>query len=121
MPAEVTADVHLAVERIRHTLGRRPVPTIELYEVLNGKPVEVSIPELVAEPHRFEGRAVRVCGLAEPLPDGRGLTLSDEGKELWAVPQPEIEAVVRSLVRDWRGREVEVAGVVKRRPVTASS
>jgi hypothetical protein len=30
------------------------------------------------------------------------------------VPQPEIEAVVQSLVRDWLGQEVEVAGVVKR-------
>jgi hypothetical protein len=115
VPAEVTNDVRLAVERIRDTLGQHPVPSIELYEALNGKPVEVSIPELVEEPHRFEGRAVRVYGLAEPLPDGRGLTLSDEGRKLRAVPQPEIEAVVGSLVRDWRGQEVEVAGVVKRR------
>lgn len=120
VPAEVAADVRLAVERIRKTLGRRPVPTIELYEALNGKPVEVSIPELVADPHRFMGRAVRVYGVAEPLPDGRGLALSDEGHELRAVPQPEIEAVVSSRIRDWRGQEVEVAGVVKRRPDAAT-
>jgi hypothetical protein len=58
--------------------------------------------------------------VADPLPDGRGLKLTEEGSELRAVPQPEIEAVVRSLARDWRGEEVEVAGVLKRRPAASA-
>ena len=111
VPAEVTADVRLAVERIRNALGRRPVPSVELYEALNGKPVEISIPELLAAPDLFVGRAVRVRGVAEPLPQGRGLMLSEGGSDLVAVPQREIEAIVQSLARDWRGQEVEVAGV----------
>jgi hypothetical protein len=78
--------------------------------------MDISIPELLEAADLFAGRAVRVRGVAEPLPDGRGLKLTDEGSELRVVPQPEIETVVRSLARDWRGQEVEVAGVVKRRP-----
>jgi hypothetical protein len=113
VPSEVTADVRLAVERIRHALGRRPVPSIELYEALNGKPVEISIPELLASGGLYAGRAVRVHGVAELLPEGRGLQLTDEGSVLRAIPQPEIEAVFRSLAPDWRGQEVEVAGVLK--------
>jgi hypothetical protein len=120
VPTEVTADVRLAVERIRQTLGRRPVPSVELYEALSGKPVEVSIAELRADPHAFEGRAVRVHGVAQPLPGGQGFLLTDEGSELRAVPQPEIEAVVSSLLRDWRGQEVEVAGVVKPAPAPSA-
>lgn len=120
VPGEVTADVRLAVERIRHALGRRPAPSVELYEALNGRPVEVSIAELFAAPDLFQSRAVRVRGVAEPLPQGRGLKLSDEGCELLAVPQPEIEPIVQSLVRDWRGQEVEVAGVLRRRSAAPS-
>lgn len=117
VPGDVTADVRLGVERIRNALGRRPVPSVELYEALNGKPVEISIPELLAAPDLFVGRAVRVRGVAEPLPQGRGLRLSEDGSELVAVPQREIEATVQSLLRDWRGQEVEVAGVLRRGPV----
>jgi hypothetical protein len=120
VPLEVTADVRLAVERIRNALGRRPAPSVELYEALNGRPVEVTIAELLETPEQYEGRAVRVRGVAEPLPQGRGLKLVDEGSELLAVPQPEIAAVVQSLARDWRGQEVEVAGALRRRS-TASA
>ena len=79
VPSEVTADVRLAVERIRHALGRRPVPSVELYEALNGKPTEISISELLAAGGVYAGRAVRVRGVAELLPDGRGLKLTEEG------------------------------------------
>jgi hypothetical protein len=57
---------------------------------------------------------VRVRGTAELLPRGRGLKLVDEGVELRVVPQPELEAVVQAQLTQWRGQEVEVAGVVKR-------
>jgi hypothetical protein len=120
VPSEVTADVRLAVERIRQALGRRPAPSVELYEALNGRPVEVSIAELLADPDLFMGRAVRVSGVAEPLPRGQGLRLSDGGGEVFAAPQPEIGDLTQALVRDWRGQEVEVAGVLRRRPATAA-
>jgi hypothetical protein len=114
VPGEVTADVRLAVDRIRQALGRRPVPSVQLYEALHGRPVELSIAELLANPGPLEGHAVRVRGVAEQLPRGRGLALADEGDKVRVVPQPELDAVVRSLVRDWIGHEVEVAGVLKR-------
>ena len=114
VPGEVTADVRLAVQRVRAALGRPPAPSVELYEALNGRPVEVTIAELLEELGLFAGRAVRVRGTAEPLPQGRGLKLVDEGVELRVVPQPELEAVVQAQLREWRGHEVEVAGVVKR-------
>ena len=47
VPSEITADVRLGVDRIRQALGRAPVPSVELYEALHGRPVEVSIPELL--------------------------------------------------------------------------
>ncbi len=114
VPSEIAADVRLGVDRIRQALGRAPVPSVELYEALHGRPVEVSIPELLAQPGPLEGHAVRVRGLAEQLPHGRGLVLAEEGGRVRIVPQPEIEAVVQSLLRDWLGQEVEVTGVLKR-------
>jgi hypothetical protein len=114
VPGEVTADVRLAVDRIRQALGRRPVPSVQLYEALHGRAVQVSIAELLADPGPLEGHAVRVRGVAEQLPRGRGLALVDGSATVRVVPQPELEAVVRSLVRDWIGQEIEVAGVLKR-------
>jgi len=114
VPLEVAADVRLGVDRMRQALGRAPVPSVELHEALHGPPVEVSIPELLAQPGPLEGRAVRVRGVVEQLPHGRGLVLGEEGGRVRIVPQPEIEAVVRSLLRDWLGQEVEVTGVLKR-------
>ena len=119
VPGEVSGDVRLAVERIREALGRTPAPSVELHEALSGRPIDVSIADLLADPGPFEGRAVRVRGVVEILPDRQGLALGDEGGRLRVAPQPELADVVASLVRDWKGQEVEVAGVLKRR--TASS
>jgi hypothetical protein len=113
-PVEVTADVRLAAERVRQALGRRPPPSVALYEALHGRPVDLSVAELLDEPAPLLGRAVRVRGVADPLPRGSGLRLRDEDAELRAVPQPELEALVQSAARDWRGREVEVTGVLSR-------
>jgi hypothetical protein len=120
VPSEVAADVRLGVDRIRQALGRTPVPSVEFYEALHGQPVEVSIPELLAQPGPLEGRAVRVRGVAEQLPHGRGLVLAEEGRTVRIVPQPEIAPVVQSLVRDWLGQEVEVAGILKRAAAPAA-
>jgi Big-like domain-containing protein len=114
VPSEIAADVRLGVDRIRQALGRTPVPSVELYEALHGRAMDVSIPELLAEPGPLEGHAVRLRGVAEQLPHGRGLVLAEEGAKVRVVPRPEIEAVVQSLVRDWLGQEVEVTGVLKR-------
>jgi hypothetical protein len=114
VPGEVMADVRLGVDRIRRVLGRAPVPSVELHEALRGPAVELSIPELLADPGPLEGRAVRVRGVVELLPHEQGLALGDEDARIRIVPQPEFEAVVQSLARDWRGRELEVAGVLRR-------
>ena len=114
VPGEVSGDVRLAVERIREALGRTPAPSVELHEALSGRPVDVSITDLLADPGPFEGRAVRVRGVVEVLPGRQGLALGDEGGRLRVAPQPELADVVASLARDWKGQEVEVAGVLKR-------
>jgi hypothetical protein len=114
VPSEVTNDVRLGVERIREALGRRPAPSVKLYEALNGRPVEVSIADVVANPAPLEGRSVRVHGIAGALPHDLGLALTDEGSALRVVPQPELESLLPTLVRAWRGQEVEVSGVLRR-------
>jgi hypothetical protein len=96
------------------------VPSASFYEALHGRPVEVSIAELLGQPGPLEGRAVRVRGVAEQLPRGRGLALAEEGVRIRIVPQPEIAAVVQSLVRDWLGQEVEVTGALKRAEAPAT-
>jgi hypothetical protein len=114
VPADVLADVRLAVERVRATLGRPALPGVEVYEALHGRPVPVGIGELLENPGVFEDRAVRVRGIAEPLSKVSALDLADGDSRLRIVPQPEIAAVVAAAERDWKGREVEVAGVVRR-------
>lgn len=114
VPGEVTADVRLAVDRMRQALGRTPVPSVALHEALSGPAVEVSIAELLADAGRLEGCAVRVRGVVEQLPHGQGLALGEGDARVRIVPQPELAEVVESLARDWRGREVELAGVLRR-------
>jgi hypothetical protein len=114
VPEEVSGDVRLAVERIREALGRIPAPSVELHEALSGRPIDVSIADLLADPGLFEGRAVRVRGVVEVLPGRHGLALGDEGGRLRVAPQPELADIVASLARDWKGQEVEVTGVLKR-------
>ena len=120
VPGEVSGDVRLAVERIREVLGRTPAPSVELHEALSGRPIEVSIPDLLGNPGALEGRAVRVRGVVEVLPDRQGLALLEEGWRLRVAPQPELADVVASLVPDWKGQEVEVAGVLRRRAASAA-
>jgi hypothetical protein len=113
VPGDVLADVRAAVERVRGSLGRPALPGTAVFEVLHGLPVEVGVAELLENPGPFEGRAVRVRGVAELLPRG-ALALVDGDARLRAVPQPEIASVAGAAMREWRGREVELAGVVRR-------
>ena len=114
VPAEVSADLRLAVERLRGALGRRAVPSAAVYEALHGVPLEVSVEELSASPALLEGRAVRVRGVAEPLAGRGGIALVDGDARVRVVPEPEIAALVRATSRGWAGEEIEVAGVVRR-------
>jgi hypothetical protein len=50
VPGEVSRDVRLAVERLREVLGRTPAPSVELHEALSGRPVEVPVADLLANP-----------------------------------------------------------------------
>jgi hypothetical protein len=115
VPREVTFDVRRAAERIRRWLGRTALPTVQAYEALHGRPVEVGVAELLDDPGRFEGRAVRVRGVARTA-HGRGIELADGDSSLPIVPQPEIAAVVDAAAGSWRGLELEVSGVVRRMP-----
>jgi hypothetical protein len=120
VPGEVSRDVRLAAERIREVMGRTPAPSVELHEALSGRPMEISISELLENAGPLEGRAVRVRGVVEVMPDKQGLALAGEGGRLRVAPQPELADVVASLVRDWQGQEVEVAGVLRRRAAAAA-
>ena len=113
VPPEVLSDVRRASERVRASLGRPALPGVDVLEALHGRPVEVGIAELLENPGALEGRAVRVRGVAEPLPRG-GFVLAEGDARLRVVPQPEIADVVGAAIRDWRGQEIEVAGVVRR-------
>jgi hypothetical protein len=121
VPSEITSDVRRAVERIRQGLGRVALPSVQTYEAMHGRPVEVGIAELLDNPGLLEGRAVRVRGLARSLPGNRGLELADGEAHLRVAPQPEIAATVGAAARDWQGREVEVSGVVTRVPGSADA
>ena len=115
VPREVTLDVRRAAERIRRWLGRTALPAVQVYEALHGRPVEVGVAELLDDPGRFEGRAVRVRGVARTA-QGRGIELADGDSSLPIVPQPEIAALVDAALGGWRGLELEVSGVVRRMP-----
>ncbi len=114
VPAEVSADVRLAVERVQRALGRRAVPSAAVYEALHGSPIEVTVEELSASSAPLEGRAVRVRGVAEPLPGRGGIALVDGDSRVRVVPEPEVAPLVRVASRGWAGEEIEVAGVVRR-------
>jgi len=116
VPGDVAAAVGLAVERVRASLGRPALPAVAVFEALHGRPVEAGLDELLGKAGLFEGRAVRVRGTAEPLPNGRGIDLADGQARVRAVPQPEVAAVADTAMREWKGREVEVAGVLRRAP-----
>jgi hypothetical protein len=119
VPVEVTSDVRLAVERIRQGLGRTARPAVQVYEALHGRPVAIGIAELIDDPGPLEGRAVRVRGIAGSAPRNHGIELADGDARLAVVPQPELAALVGAAAREWQGKEVEVAGVLRRVPGSA--
>ncbi len=85
VPGEVSGDVRLAVERIREVLGRTPAPSVELHEALSGRPIEVSIPDLLESPGALEGRERYGCeGSSRSCPIGRASLFSRrDGGSAW--------------------------------------
>ena len=116
-----SGDVRLAVERIREVLGRTPAPSVELHEALSGRPVEVSIADAARERPALS-RAVR-CGCAgssRSCPTGRGSHSTTRDGRLGSRRSRSSPTSWRPSCRDWKGQEVEVAGVLRRRAASAA-
>lgn len=96
--------------------GDRPVSAVEaLHRALYGAPAEIPLAELLATPTEFEGRAVRTRGRFGNAPgrkDGYGLAAASGTVRL--EPEAALAARMRARAEGWRGREVELTGVLFR-------
>jgi hypothetical protein len=118
LPPEVRNDVNTAVALIRQALGRGPSPAGALQEALHGRPIDVSVQDLLEFPSAYLARTVRLRGRIQKA-QVRSATyrLVDGGDEVLATPLEELAAVVGAQVRNQEGLEVEITGVLKRLPV----
>lgn len=113
VPAEVSADLRLALERVQRALERPALPSAAVQEALHGSPRDVAVADLLEAAAAHEARAVRVRGVVERARD-RGLVLVDGEARVRVAPSPELAALVEAAGRDWIGEEVEFAGVFRR-------
>jgi hypothetical protein len=118
---EAAADVQLAVERVRRALGRPVLPTVAVYEALYGRPSDVPLAELLANPGAHQQEAVRVRGTVTLVAEGKDLELRDGEARVALRPQPEIAMLVRAASRAWKDREVHVTGVLGRVAASAEA
>ena len=113
LPKEVVADTQKAVDLIREAMGRTPAPAEALREVLQGRPVDATLAELLAEPGAFVTEPVRVRARLARGGPAAGFRLEDEGKSVTLVPEPSAEARLGAAVA-WVGQDVEIVGRLKR-------
>ena len=113
LPKEVQADTQKAVDLIREAMGRQPAPAAMLREVLQGRPEDATVPELLHEPGAFVSGPVRVRARLQRATSGEGLRLEEEGASLALVPEPSAEARLGVAVA-WVGQDVEVVGRLRR-------
>jgi hypothetical protein len=118
---EAAADVQLAVERLQRALGRPALPTVAVYEALYGRPSDVPLAELLANPGAHQQEAVRVRGTVELAAAGKGLELADGQARVALRPRPEIAMLVQAASPGWKGREVTLTGVLGRVPGAAEA
>jgi len=85
---------------------------IDRYEYQFGRPVDVTLNDLINNPSSYEGRAVKTRGNIDM---GTSLqptyVMRDTFGAIMLAPVPEAEENFRVDVRTWIGREVQVTGV----------
>ncbi|HET9317295.1 MAG TPA: Ig-like domain-containing protein [Vicinamibacteria bacterium] len=86
------------------------------YDVMYGKPIDVTLSDLAMNPEMYESRAVRTHGRLERSFDNRDLYyLRDLNAAVTLVPVQDIRAPFETEARTWMGLEIEVTGVVAAR------
>jgi hypothetical protein len=119
IPKDVQADTQKAVDLVREAMGRQPAPAEMLREVLQGRPVDASVTELLQEPGGFVSSPVRVrARLARAADSEQGLRLEEEGTVIALVPEPTAEARFAAAAA-WVGQDVEVLGRLRRAEETS--
>ena len=115
---QVVADTGKAVDGILELLGRPPAPLAVLREALHGRPVDVSVAEVLQAPASYDGRSIRLHGHVESLSPGQ-YRLLDEGSAMTLLPEPGIAPLVQVDAPHWDG-EIEITGLLERRDGTAA-
>jgi Bacterial Ig-like domain len=109
LPAEVVADTQKAVDLVREAMGRTPAPGEMLREILQGRPLEASLGELVQEPGTFSSAPVRVRARLVRAESPSGFRLDADGVSLAIQAAPGAEASF-GLVNAWVDQDVELVG-----------
>lgn len=96
---------------------------ISRYEMQFGKPVDVTLSDLVQNPESYEGRAVKTRGKLDMGTSlRRSYILRDTfGSGATLVAVPEVDDAFNADARTWIGREVQVTGVFARRSTSDSA
>jgi hypothetical protein len=109
LPAEVIADTQKAIDLMREAMGRSPAPGEVLREILQGRPLDASVGELVQEPGAFSSAPVRVRARLVRAESGSPLRLEADGMSLPVQAAPGAE-VSLGVVNAWVGQDVELVG-----------
>jgi Bacterial Ig-like domain len=92
------------------------------YDVQYGKPVDVTLSDLVMNPEMYESRAVRTHGRLERSFDNRDVYfLRDLNAGVTLVPVQDVRAPFETEARTWMGQVIEVTGVVTARMSTGGN
>jgi len=120
LPPEVMADVSMAVTLIRGALGRAPSPSGVLQEALYGRPLDVSVQEILETPVNYAGRTVRLRGRIQRIREKPAAYRLLDGEDAIPItPLADVAAIVSADVRS-EEEEVEITGVL-RSPHTTES
>jgi hypothetical protein len=113
LPPEVMADVSMAVTLIRGALGRAPSPSGVLQEALHGRPLDVSVQEILETPANYAGHTVRLRGRIQRVREKPVAYRLLDGEDAMPItPLADVAAVVSADVRI-EEEEVEITGVVR--------
>jgi hypothetical protein len=86
---------------------------MDRYDAMYGKPVDVTLSDLVMNPEMYESRAVRTHGRLERSFDNRDLYyLRDLNAAATILPAQGLGANFENDARTWLGQEIEITGIV---------
>jgi hypothetical protein len=96
---------------------------ISRYEMQYGRPVDVTLSDLLQSPESYEGRAIKTRGKLDlGMSLRHSYILRDNfGTGVSLVAVPEVDDAFEAEARTWIGREVQVTGVFYRQSTSQSS